>query len=618
MCGIFGTINYKVDKPSLVLRSLEHRGPDEQNYEEGNPVSLFHTRLAIQELSPAGRQPMRRSGVQITFNGEIYNHQELRKKYQLEDSSRSDTLSLLLLYERLGLDMLPEMDGMFAFCIHDSTTQKVYLARDRAGKKPLYLWNSGDSYAFSSELNALQALVSPAINEEAIAGYLYLGYHLRAATPYAGIEELEGGTVTEIDLVTGQRRSWRWFDIAEYYQMPKCTDKVEALETLDQKLHTAVRRRIDSSDLEVGSFLSGGIDSGLITAIASGYTRDLKTFTVRMPGGYDESELAASVASRYRTRHQTIDISFDNLKDDLPSIIANYGEPFFDSSAIPSYYVAKAAKNHITVVLNGDGADELFGGYRRYVPFRYMDFFGSPKMVKSLFRALGKVMPPSNEKRGKYNYIHRLISFAGYKNLSDVYGSATMDLMGGFEDRFIARPDLSALEGLLGNIAQMPVSPLSRMLIADFDIILFSDLLVKMDIATMAHSLEGRSPFLSKDILEFAPTLTDQQKVSGTRTKTLLRDLAVKYLPADLINQPKRGFEIPLKDWMNGPLKEMAFDYLLGSSSALYSQFIRKDFVVDLWNGKVRVSDERRAKLLYALLSLEIWHKKVYLRKECA
>lgn len=612
MCGIFGTINYAVADKQSVIQQLFHRGPDEQSYMGCGNVDLYHTRLAIQDLSPAGRQPMTHGDLHITFNGEIYNHMELRAKYGLTHPSRSDTMTILLLYEKLGLDMLREFDGMFAFCLYDTGKMKAYLVRDRAGKKPLFLWNKGDRFVFSSELNALNSLVRPSINTAAIADYLYLGYHYRTQTPYLDVTEVENGTVTEIDLQTYAIKRTQWFDMSACYLEKAALSREEAVRLLDEKLRLAVRRRIDSSDLEVGSFLSGGIDSGLITAMAAGYKKDLRTFTVRLPGAYDESVLAQSVAQKYETKHATIDISFTHLKNDFVRIVSNYGEPFFDSSAIPSYYVAKAARQHITVVLNGDGADELFGGYRRYVPFRYWDFFGKRRFSRMAANGLSGILPAAHEKQSVYNYLYRLVQFAGYDRPAQIYSAATTDLFVGFEGAFIKAPALTALTNMLSGVSGMPISSLDKILLADFNALLFSDLLPKMDIATMAHSLEGRSPFLSKELLEFAPSLPDKYKVHGSTTKFLLRVLAAKYLPGELIGQPKRGFEVPLKQWMDGELREITGDYLFGRGALLYPEVMDAGFVKDLFDRKVRVSDEKRAKMLYSLLCLEVWNRHVY------
>lgn len=609
MCGIFGSINYRVEDKESVLAALAHRGPDEQNMRESGPVTWYHTRLSIQDLSPAGRQPMLHGQTMITFNGEIYNHWELREKYGLRHPSRSDTMTLLLLYERLGMEMLSELDGMFALGIYDASKGKVHLARDRAGEKPLYLWCSGNSMVFASELNVLRKVLPLEPNEGALAGYLYLGYHFGAATPYRDVTEVGAGTVLEIDIAGGASpKTRRWFDVTRYYKEKSRVTEAEALGILDEGLRTSVQRRVDSSDLEVGSFLSGGIDSGLVTALAAGCSPNLRTFTVKLPGAYDESALAAQVAGRYGTRHTTLSISFDGLRDDFVRIVSAYGEPFFDSSAIPSYYVSQEARKHITVVLNGDGADELFGGYRRYLPFRYVDFFHLPSWQRRMAAGLFSLLPPAHEKKHRYSFLYRLTQLASFSNLRDIYASATTDLFIG--DVLTVVPDTAALEGWLAQLAALPLTPLQRLQAADFGALLPGDLLPKMDIATMAHGLEGRSPFLAKDLLEWAPGLPDGLKLRGTRTKPLLRSLAARYLPPDLPSQPKRGFEVPLKTWMDRELKELSRDYL-SAKGALYPAFIRPSFVEDLLSRKAPVSDEKRARMLYALLCFEVWYRHV-------
>jgi asparagine synthase (glutamine-hydrolysing) len=608
MCGIFGAINHSViANMNQICDSLRHRGPDNQDYNKIDNVELFHARLAIQELNELGRQPMEHNGLHIVFNGEIYNHKELREKYQLQSESSSDTMTILLMYEQLGMAMLEEFDGMFAFCLYDANRRVVFFARDRAGKKPLYIWQENEKIVFSSELRALRDVLPLKVNKDIVSDYLYLGYNFQNITPYENVREVSGGTYIQLDLSTNELSEIKWFDIFKSYSKTTSYSADEALKQLDDYLHLAVRRRIESSDLDVGAFLSGGIDSGLITAIASEYHKNIKTFTVRMPGAYDESQLAALVAKRYQTQHHTIDISFDNLKNDFVKIVSNYGEPFFDSSAIPSYYVSKAAKEHITVVLNGDGADELFGGYRRYVPFQYLNFFDPNSSLKKALGLLSRVLPVAHEKKSKYNYIYRLSQLASYKDALKVYNASTTDLLVGFENEFIKPPILKDVREMLEKVNSLSITPLNKALLADYHALLFSDLLPKMDIATMAHSLEGRSPFLSKEILEFAPSLPDHLKVKGTNTKVLLRSLAHKYLPYELTHQPKRGFEIPLKNWVEHDLKSIVEDSIY-SSNPFYADFVKPSFVKNLYEKRLAVSDEKRAKILYSILCLEVWN----------
>jgi asparagine synthase (glutamine-hydrolysing) len=515
-----------------------------------------------------------------------------------------------MLFELMGMRMLDKLDGMFAFAIYDQFRNELFLARDRAGKKPLYIFNQGDGFAFSSELNILYQMFKPEIDYSSLSAYLYLGYHYRKATPYNSVRELENGHYLKINTKSRKQTQIKWFDISSCYQEKNRLSYDESIDELDRKLKLSVNRRIDSSDLEIGSFLSGGIDSGLITAMAALHKPSLKTFTVRIDGSYDESPLALQVAQKYDTQHTVVDISFSDLKNNIEQILINYGEPYCDNSAIPSYYVAKAAKKYVNVVLNGDGADELFGGYRRYVPFKYFDFLNSGNFSRVSAKMLSGILPMAHEKKSSYNYIYRLLKFASYSDILKTYSAATSDIMVGYEDQFLIDPDLDNINYDLRKINQLNLSPLKKLLLMDFQTILFSGLLPKMDIATMAHSLEGRSPFLSKELLEFAPGLSDDYKINGLNTKHILRDLSRKYLPEDLISQPKRGFEIPLKNWVDNQLKDVINDYLL-SADALYPSIIRRKFVLDLLSNRVKISDEKRAKILFDVFALEVWYKNI-------
>ena len=368
MCGIAGAVNFKLPYKQ-VNEVLFHRGPDEQAGWSGANVDLYHLRLSIVDIS-GGKQPMHLDDrYAIIFNGEIYNHAAVRQELGLHGNTSSDTETLLLLYRRFGTAFLNYLDGMFVFAIFDRVENTMMLARDRAGKKPLYYYQDQGILVFASELNCLKALLPLQMEEQHFYQYLRLGSFYNSNTPYRHVKELPAGSFLEINCVNLATSLHSWWNVSDLYPATSSDSFEESLNKVDRFLHEGIRRRVESSDLEVGSFLSGGIDSGLVTAIASEYNKSLKTFTVSIKGEYDEAPLAKQVAEKYGTHHTEIDISFENLKQDLEQIISNYGEPFFDSSAIPSYYVSAAARKHLTVILTGDGADELFGGYRRYVPF---------------------------------------------------------------------------------------------------------------------------------------------------------------------------------------------------------------------------------------------------------
>jgi len=608
MCGIAGSINFKLNIPKI-SKDLLHRGPDEQTFFEDNSLQLHHHRLAVLDIA-CGHQPMHFQDFTIIFNGEIYNHLEVRAKYNLSCKTHSDTETILHAYAKAGPACLNDFDGMFAIAIYDKNKQHLFLARDRAGKKPLYYFSSGDKFVFASELNALRNQLPLEIDEEHIHQFIHTGYLFRAATPYKNVYELPAGSYAVIPLNDPRPIVVRWWDVHTFYSLSTNDNLDTALRNIDQLLHESVKRRLESSDLEVGSFLSGGIDSGLVTAIARMYNHSIKTFTVSFEGDYDEAPLARLVANRYQTDHHEIKISFDNLINDVEKILFNYGEPFFDSSAIPSYYVSREAKRSVTVILNGDGGDEIFGGYRRYVPFAKYDFFNPGFLMKGFARLFLNVLP-APDKRNKYNYIYRLADLT-VKNGIDTYLSATLNTFEGL-GKFQIKHDtgFQKMKEHFEAINRSELSGLQKIMNMDFDNLLACNLLVKMDIATMAHSLEGRSPLLSKDILEYVPSLPDDFKIRGGTTKFLLRRLAEKYLPEELINQPKRGFEIPLKKWIDNQLKDMIADYIL-RPDAYCKNFLPKSFVEQLWNYKINGGDEKRAKMIWTLFALEVWYKKCY------
>ncbi len=614
MCGIAGSINSPFQEND-VLSVMGHRGPDEQAGYQSGAVQFYHLRLSILDIA-CGKQPMHlNEKFTIVFNGEIFNHSELRTQFNLSGKTSSDTETLLLMYEKLGPGLLNYLDGMFAFVIHDKEKDKLFIARDRAGVKPVYYFFDGIRFVFASELNALKKILPLEICNENFYQYLRFGTFYKSNTPYKNVAELGAGTYIEVDCSSLEIRKTKWWDIHSFYLQKSNDSFNDILERTNELLHTAVRRRLESSDLEVGAFLSGGIDSGLVTSVAHQYNPDIKTFTVSFDGEYDEAPLARMVAEKYKTQHQEIRISFKNLKDDIGKILSNYGEPFFDSSAIPSYYVSRAAKEHVTVILNGDGADELFGGYRRYVPFAKYDFFKSGSFARTSAKGLSKLFPASNEKKSLYNYFCRLLSFASLKG-PEIYLSAGVDILEGFTHFLNSTGDdyLNEYKVDFGRICNSKLGGLDKLMNLDFEINLFNDLLVKMDIATMANSQEGRSPFLCKEFLEYIPTIPSRYKVNGKTTKVLLRSLANKYLPSELIYQPKRGFEVPLKSWINTELKETVSD-LLRSDDNFYQIFISRKFILDLLENRINIPDEKRAKILWSVFSMENWYKNIYKRE---
>ena len=610
MCGIAGFVNIDNILIDNIHNSLNHRGPDAKGSFIDDNISIIHNRLAIQDLSENASQPMLLNEHVIVLNGEIYNHLELRDRLsEYRFKSNSDTETLLYLFIKYGTNCLKELDGMFAFVIMHIPSRKLFFARDRAGKKPLYYFQEKTKFFFASELQTIRKNISLSINEMNINAFLRNGFFYNDQTPFENVNELPAGSYAYLNTHTMHFEIKKWWDIEYFYNSDfKPSNLQDAVEEVDFLLNLAVKRRLDSSDLEVGSFLSGGIDSGLITAISSQQKRKIKTFTVAFEDQYDESNLAKFLVKEYDLNHTVIHINYNNLINDIEKILSNYGEPFSDSSAIPSYYVSLEAKKYLTVILNGDGGDELFGGYRRYVPFSKINLFNLNNSYRSFLRYIATFFPYPDEKLSYYNYIYRLVSLCGKENILDMYLSATSDI---FEDYLYCfdNPEfgLKPISSFLENTKIIYPNGLNAIMCMDFNCILSGDLLVKMDIANMAHALEGRSPFLSKELLEFAPTLPADYKISKTKTKYILRELARKYLPEIYINQPKRGFEVPLKQWVDNELCEIIFDYL--HEPKLVSNFIRPKFINDVLNKKILMPSEKRAKILWSLFVTEVWYR---------
>jgi len=614
MCGIAGSIDSNNMIDERIIPCLRHRGPDGQGHFAEGEVILYHSRLAIQDVQE-GKQPMYLDDDLVTvYNGEIYNHLELRKKYGLQCHTRSDTETFLHLYKKIGIGFVHELDGMFAIALYDKRVQKVYLIRDRAGEKPLYYYHYNHTLSFASELNVLKGSLNLQIHHEYFYEYLRMGSFFREHTPYKNVNELPAGHWMEIDVPSKTYKVQRWWDIKPFYQEPSNLSLDGALQQADVILRKAVQQRMLSSDLEVGCFLSGGIDSSLVATTATDFNHQLKTFTVAFPGAYNEAPLAKLVADKIGSHHTEININFNDLLQNVEGIIANYGEPFMDASAIPTWYVSREARKHVTVILNGDGADELFGGYRKYVPLASYDFFNASAFIKGAATLFNSILPVSHNKKSVYNYLYRLTALAK-NNPLNIYLAAGADIFEGFTRKsFIEQqPEVyNEISGFIQKRISGVSGGLNKLILLDFDLNLMNQMLVKMDIGSMAHALEGRSPFLCKDFLEWVPALPEKFKVKGRTTKFLLRQLSKKHIPQELVNQPKRGFEVPLKSWVDGDLKEMMGEYLF-SSNTLHCNFIQPLFLQQIWDRKLRMGDEKRAKILWNVFVMEVWYRKCYL-----
>lgn len=600
--------------------TLRHRGPDDEGYwvDDRRGIALGHTRLAIIDLSRRAKQPMvgPSGATHIVFNGEIYNHVELRKELRSQGvrfHNDSDTLVIQALYERDGLECLKRLRGMFGLAIWDARQQQLVLARDRVGKKPLYYCRQGGALYFASEIKAIVRVLGdpPSVDPAAISEYLGFGFIGQERTIYSQIMRLPPGSALVATSPDQMRISPYW---KPQWESKRGLSRAEAVERADRLITEAVRLRL-RSDVPVGVFLSGGIDSGLVTAAAArSMGSRLQTFSVGFAGDsvFDERDLARQVARRYDTDHHEVVLKPD-VAELVPKIAWHHDEPFGDASAIPSFAVAEFAARHVKVVLNGDGGDELFAGYRRHLAASAMDLL-SRFLPQSLMRpaAAGalRILPSSGSFRTRYALFRRF--------LRGLAALPSERLLSWHADGFTDAEKSSLLRGgqvelprqtSVADLAQTlsTRSELGRTLAMELVWSLPGDLLVKMDIATMAHGLEARSPLLDQELVAWANTLPDSIRLGGFTTKPILRALAARYLPKDVVQAPKRGFEIPLRQWLEEDLREMRDDLILARDGVVCSLFERSA-LEDLLR---RPPDNpvRWARLSWLLLMLAAWDR---------
>ena len=619
MCGICGIL--RPDKSQVDRRILEkmnhaitHRGPDGDGYYYAPGVGLGMRRLAIIDLN-TGDQPIPNEdeSLWVVFNGEIFNFQALRAQLQEKGHrfrSLTDTECILHLFEDHGEECVQYMRGQFAFAVWDQTKQRLFVARDRFGQKPLYYTVQNSQLFFSSELSSLLGALPgcPEIDKEAIDLYLSLQYIPEPLTPYEGVFKLPAAHTLTYENGNCQIKSY-WHLSYE----PKHQASEQELGTeLRQILKEAVRIRM-ISDVPLGAHLSGGIDSSVVVALmAQESAIPVKTFSV----GFEEtafSELpyARAVAQQYGTDHQEFTLKFGDIPGTLEKLIYHFGEPFADPSAIPLYFLSKLTRDYVTVALNGDGGDEAFAGYQRY----WLDPWANrycqlPKMItKGLVPNLIQWVPDRNDRpagRSLVNGLKRL------EQLTQIDPRASILRWGSYfspdwKVRLWRESRIDRAEALL--IRQFNQAPaatfMDRTLSTDICTYLPGDLLVKADRMTMAHSLEGRSPFLDHKVGEWAARLPANLKVRGMTGKYLLRKVFEDELPSSVSGRGKQGFSIPVGAWFRGPLAEWATEIILGDQTHLGTWF--KSSTLDSILTEHREGRQNHGKRIYTLVMLGLW-----------
>lgn len=606
MCGIAGIFNYATRQPvdtdilSRMTARLAHRGPDDSGIFTDGHVGLGHRRLSIIDTSQAGHQPMPNDdgSIIIAYNGECYNYRDhipLLKSKGYVLRSNTDTEVVLRLYEEYGTKCIEMLNGMFAFAIWDARKQQFFLCRDRLGIKPLYVFNDGKRLLFSSELKSFlgDPTFPKALNPEALRNYLRFMCVPDFTAIFDGVTKLLPGhsmTVNEAGATIHE-----YWNLASFEQR-KGVSLDAAAQEFDELFETIVREQM-VSDVPLGTFLSGGVDSSAITAKASMEAKEaLKTFSVAFTGldDYDESKYATQVSRRYATDHNVLEIK-PNLIDTLGSMAWHADEPFAISSAFALYHLAEMASKQVKVVLSGDGADEIFAGYEhRYVPL--------PRRLPASFAPLATLLPGRLSKSLKWR------TTPSSKDFSDRINRYHPDQINGLLNPEILY-QLHDQQDIVAYYFDKPAtaSKLSRMLYADMKTSLPAEMLTKADRMTMAFGLEVRVPFLDHRLVEFAFTLPDTLRINREIGKRVVKKAMEPLLPNDLLYRPKHGFNVPMGVWLRGELKDWAMEMLspdaLARRNIFNSDFVQT-LVADHMNGEIDNSNR-----LFMLIMFELWSR---------
>ena len=613
MCGIVGFAGRAAaagDAFTAQCGTMRHRGPDASGEWRSvdRRVALGHRRLSIIDLSDAGSQPMADATghLQITFNGEIYNYRDIRKK--LEDLGRrfrsaSDTEVLLQAYSEWGTDCLQRINGMFAFAIYDSRQRRIFIARDRAGEKPLFYHRANGRLTFASELKAMmiQPAFSRVMNAEALDHYLAYGYVPGELCLLEGVRKLPPAHALTYSIDSDDLRLWR------YWSLPQPTQAIDGdpeglVQELDELLADAVRLQL-VADVPVGILLSGGVDSSLITAMAARVSSSpVRTFTITFPGqgAYNEGPFARMVATHFGTRHTEL-VAEPATAELLPQLARQYDEPVGDSSMVPTYLVSRLVRESCTVALGGDAGDELFGGYRHHSTIQQQMKWRAlmPSPVKRAIGAAAGFLPQGFRGRNS------LRSLATPDR--DAWTRATLHFDG--EWRRKLAPMTRSLPGFPPeayrlNAGAIGKTFLQKMTAADFGTYLPEDILVKVDRASMLASLEVRAPFLDYRMIEFAfGKVPDAFRATSANRKVLLKLLASRVLPKGLDLQRKQGFSLPLHSWSKGSWGDYISDVVRSAPGDLFDP---KE-VNTLLDGRQR--GFATAQRLFNLAMLELWRR---------
>ncbi len=607
MCGIAGILGVRADADAAIydvqemMASLVHRGPDDSGLASGEGWVLGMRRLAVQDVSHAGHQPMRSNGLTLVFNGEVYNFPALRRELQgmgCSFRSGSDTEVVLHALEHWGLDALDRFNGMFALALVDEQRRCAWLARDRFGKKPMFIARLRRGLAFASELKAIMRIARDelTIDRRALAEYFRFQYVPASTCIFGQVEKLPAASWVQVDLDSGQCSPAK-----EFWALPREPSTIPPPSPADvlAAVSEAVKKRL-VSDVPVGAFLSGGTDSSLVVACMCDAQADVRTFSIGFQDPrFDESRYALAVAEHLGTDHTHLQLEPSDAMAIVPQLSDAYDEPFADSSAIPTMAVARLARQRVTVALSGDGGDELFGGYPRYRVGRFLRLARLTRLIPT--GAMLKTMPFSQSVSGRR--LQRLLSsMAQATSTADAYQELVSVWRSG--ELAALMPDVTLGSSFNDTNWVSGLGVVEQMMRCDARTYLVDDILQKVDRATMAVSLEARNPLLDPTVVSLAFSAVKLAEATPGR-KSLLRAALKLRLPEHLVDRPKMGFGVPVGEWMRQEMRPLLEDLVLGRKEAEYDLEVARELCHNHLFGERDATPQ-----VWSLLAFELWRER--------
>jgi asparagine synthase (glutamine-hydrolysing) len=627
MCGFVGVLKLNTgtrfcENDVLVKAGqvLKHRGPDSFGVHWEGLCGLAHQRLSIIDCSDAGKQPMSNETgeIWIAYNGEVYNFQELTKSHDLKEKhafrSRTDTETLLHLYEDLGIDMVKQLNGMFAFALWDDGAKRLYLVRDPYGIKPLFYLRTGDALWFASEIKALLEVpdYNARPNVEALYHYLSLNYVPGTLTPFEGIHELSPGHILTIDILSKEIGISRYFDVR--YNIDGKLSKEEAVERSLQYLEASVRRQL-ISDVPVGVMLSGGVDSSALTALMARIrgNADFHTFSLGFQdASFDESGYARIVASYIGTTHHEVLVTPEKVRNMLPKYLAYIDEPYADGSAIPTYLLAECAKDYVTVLLSGEGGDEVFAGYDTYLAYKARNLYRKiPGLIRrGVVRRMVNLLPVSHKKLS-FDFKAKRFAVGAELNTPESHFAWRVVLTEDAKKMVLAKQANTGFQSTIDFFTRTFNScnaqdELNRLINIDFTYHFADDLMIKNDRMTMANSLEARVPFTDNELVSFLASVPVGYKLPWDKKKYLLRTAMREFLPEKIVIKKKVGLEMPYSSWLRKELREMAEEVLAPNRLKATGLFNAEATSV-LWREHQGMKVDH-GRFFWGLLNYMLWH----------